>query len=287
MTALLSPPAVPTLGRSRGRPRGALAVAAVAFIGAWVLVAALAPFVSPHDPQSVDLGAAYTGPSGTHLLGADASGRDILSRLVWGARSALLGPLVVVVLAGTVAIAVAVSAALLRGWFDVVASRLLDVVFAFPGILLALVGVAIFGSGLVSAVGALSVAYVPYIARVVRGDALRQTSQPYVQAGRLNGLSSLALAWRHLIPNLLPLIVGQLTLSFGYAMVDLAAISFLGLGVQAPGSDWGLMVQEGQASIIRGYPQESLYAGILIILMVMSFTIVGDRVITAYESRAR
>lgn len=286
MTALLGGRAATRSGIRR-RPNGVLWVGAAAFITLWVVIAVFAPVLAPQDPTAVDFNSAYSGSTSTHLLGADASGRDILSRLMWGSRSALLGPLVVVALAGLLAIAIAVTAALLRGWFDAVASRLLDVIFAFPGVLLALVGVAIFGSGLVSAVGALSIAYIPYIARVVRGDALRQTSQPYIHALRLNGVSGPALAVRHLVPNLLPLIVGQLTLSFGYAMVDLASISFLGLGVQAPGSDWGLMVQEGQASIIRGYPQESIYAGVLIILMVMSFTILGDRVITSYEARAR
>ena len=189
-----------------------------------------------------------------------------------------------VLIAGAIAIALALAAAQIRGWFDIVTSRVLDIIFAFPGILLALVGVAVLGSGLTAAVGALSIAYVPYIARVVRGEALRQTSSLYVQSARLNGISGFSIATRHLIPNLLPLIVGQLTLSFGYATVDLASISFLGLGVQAPGSDWGLMVQEGQASIIRGYPQESLYAGILIILLVTSVTIVGDRLVSRHQA---
>lgn len=264
-------------------PGRTMMIAAGTFILVWVLVAALAPLLAPRDPQSVDLLAANSGSTSSNLLGADASGRDIMSRLFWGARSALLGPLVVVALAGTLAIILALACALLRGWFDVVTSRVLDVIFAFPGILLALVGVAVLGSGLTAAVGALSIAYVPYIARVVRGDALRQTSALYIQSARLNGVSGIAIALRHLIPNLLPLIIGQLTLSFGYAMVDLAGISFLGLGVQAPSSDWGLMVQEGQASIIRGFPEESLYAGILIVLMVMSFTILGDRLTARFE----
>lgn len=263
------------LQRRRGRG-GVLPALCLGFIGLWVVVAVFAPLLSPQDPQAVNLLSANSGSTGSNLLGADASGRDILSQLIYGARSALLGPLVVVAIAGTLAVAVALTAALLRGWFDVVTSRVLDIIFAFPGILLALVGVAVLGSGLPAAVGALSVAYVPYIARVVRSDALRQTSSLYIQAARINGISGRAIAMRHLIPNLLPLIIGQLTLSFGYAMVDLAGISFLGLGVQAPSSDWGLMVQEGQASILKGFPEESIFAGVLIVLMVMSFTIVGD-----------
>ena len=247
--------------RARRRTSSPLFVVALAFIMLWVLIALLAPVLAPQNPDTVNLGDAFVGPTSGHLLGFDGSGRDLLSRLMWGSRSALLGPLVVVAIAGTLAVVVAVTAALVRGWFDLVASRVLDVIFAFPGILLALVGVAIFGPGLTSAVGALSIAYIPYIARVVRGDALRNTSQLYIQACRLNGVSGAALAVRRLLPNLRPLIIGQLTLSFGYAMVDLVAISFLGLGVQEPASDWGLMVQEGQAGILRGYPQESLYAG--------------------------
>lgn len=278
---------LPALSRRRrlAASRPSAAAVAGAFIALCVLMALLAPVLAPYDPGEIDLANVYAGSSSTHLLGTDGSGRDTLSRLIWGSRSALLGPLAIVVFAGILGCVIAISAAWLRGWFDAVASRALDVIFAFPGILLALIGVAVLGSGLPAAVGALSIAYVPYIARVLRGEGMRQASQPYVQSARINGFSGIAIAARHLVPNLLPLIVAQLTLSFGYAMVDLASISYLGLGVQAPAADWGLMVQEGQAGVLEGHPQQSLFAGGLIVSVVVSFTIIGDHLSARYEER--
>jgi len=278
------------LGRLAGRRRLAVsrpnaAAVAGAFIGSCVVVAVLAPVLAPYDPSEIDLSSVYAASSSSHPLGTDGSGRDTLSRLIWGSRSALLGPLAIVAISGTIGCLIAIAAAWLRGWFDTIASRALDVIFAFPGILLALIGVAVLGSGLPAAIGALSIAYVPYIARILRGEGMRQASQPYVQSARINGFSGVAIAARHLVPNLLPLIVAQMTLSFGYAMVDLASISYLGLGVQAPSADWGLMVQEGQAGVLEGHPQQSLLAGGLIVAVVVSFTIIGDHLSARYEDR--
>jgi peptide/nickel transport system permease protein len=269
-------------GRRRARNMPKLALVAGAFILLWTLIALAAPLLVGDGPQ-VDLTTTYASSSSEHLLGTDASGRDILARLVDGARTALVAPLAVAFLSGVIGCVVAFAAALARGWVDAVLSRVIDLLFAFPSILLALIGAAIFGGGIKAAVGALAIAYIPYMARVVRSEGLRQTSTMYIENCRLNGLPSLAIAVRHLLPNLLPLIVAQFTLSFGYAIIDLASISYLGLGVQAPAADWGLMVQEGQAGIVRGYPQESLYAGILIVLLVVSFSIVGDHLNSRYE----
>lgn len=269
--------------RTRTTPR--LALAAGAFIALWTLIALLAPLLVG-DGATVDLTNTYAGSSVAHPLGTDGSGRDILTRLIDGARTALVAPLAVAVLSGVVGCVAAFAAVLARGWVDAVLSRVIDLLFAFPSILLALVGVAVFGSGVKAAVGALAIAYIPYMARVVRSEGLRQTSTLYIQNCRLNGASNSSIAVRHLLPNLLPLIVAQLTLSFGYAIIDLASISYLGLGVQAPAADWGLMVQEGQSGIVRGHPEESIWAGILIVALVVSFSLVGDHLNTRYE-RAR
>lgn len=274
------------LALPRGRRPG-LAGLALGFIVLWAVLALLSSVIAP-GAGNLDLAGVYEGVGAAgHPLGTDGSGRDVLERLIRGAPTALLAPLVVILVSGTVGVALALLAALRRGWVDAVLGRLFDLIFAFPAILLALMGVAIFGVGLPAAVGALCIAYVPYVARVVRSEALRQTSAVYVQACRLNGMSDLAIAWRHLLPNLMPLVVAQLTLSFGYAIIDLAAISFLGLGVQAPRADWGLMVQTGQAGIIGGHPEESLFAGILIVLLVIAFSVVGDELDTRYERRRR
>jgi peptide/nickel transport system permease protein len=161
----------------------------------------------------------------------------------------------------------------------------LDIVFAFPGILLAVLAAAVFGAGLTAPVLALSVAYTPYVARVLRGAALRERAQQYVAALEVQGASATAICLRHLIPNMLHLIVAQATTLFGYAMVDLAAISYLGLGVQPPSADWGVMVSENQQGIIQGYALPSLAAGICIVIVVVAFNILGERLYERGEAR--
>lgn len=253
---------------------GGIAAGVIVFLA---LVAVLGPVIAPQDPNQVNLLAPFAGPSAAHWLGTDDSGRDLLSRLIVGSRTALLGPLLVVTIAGAAGSALAIASAWYGGWLDAVISRALDILFAFPGILLALVVTAIFSPGLTAAVAALSFGYISYIARVVRSEALRQRRLPYIQACEVQGFSAASICLRHMLPNLFPMIVAQVTISFGYAMVDIAALSYLGLGVQPPTPDWGLMVASGQSSIMRGYPEESLYAGFLIVIAVMAFTVLGDR----------
>ena len=277
---------VPVLeGRRRllhlGSARSGLAAwAAGAVIALAVLMALLAPLVSPHDPNSSDLLDSYAGSSSAHLLGADALGRDILSRLVWGARTALLGPLFVIVIATALGVLLAIVAAWRRGWVDTVINALFNVMFSFPAVLLAILCATVFGAGLETSIVAISVAYLPYFGRIVRSEAMRQRSLPYVSALEIQGISSLRICLRHLLPNLAPMILAQMTASFGYAMVDLAALSYLGLGAQPPDADWGQMVGTGQSGILSGHPAESVYAGVLILIVVVAFTTLGDRMVS-------
>jgi peptide/nickel transport system permease protein len=268
---------VPVRWGLRGR-LGLLGLAAVLVIAALGLVMLAAPLLPVDDPADVDLAHSFAPPSAEHPLGTDSNGRDILARLVWGSRTALLGPLIVTVVATTVGVLLAVAAAWRGGWFDGVTSRAFDIGFAFPGILLALVVAAVVGAGLGAAVVALAVAFVPYVGRVTRGTALQQLRLPYVDALRVQGQSPVAICARHLLPNLGPLIVAQATLTFGYALVDLAALSYLGLGADQSTPDWGVMVAGGQPDILSGHPQQSLYAGALIVVAVAACCIVGERV---------
>jgi peptide/nickel transport system permease protein len=267
-----------------GRPRVLTRVArlplapaiAAAVLVALVVVAVFAPLIAPQDPNAVSILEPYGPFSSAHLLGSDASGRDLLSRLIVGSRTALLGPLLVVAIATPIGVAVALLAAWCGGWVDAIASRLLDVLLAFPGLLLAIAAAAVFGASLPVAAIALSVSYIPYTARVVRSEAVRQRSAPYVEALWGQGLTTRAICLRHLLPNLLPLIVAQLTMAFAYATIDVAAISFLGLGVQPPTADWGTMVAGGQAGIQEGHPQEALMAGLCLVVLILAVSIVGD-----------
>jgi peptide/nickel transport system permease protein len=171
----------------------------------------------------------------------------------------------------------AVAAAWIGGWFDAILSMALDVLFAFPGILLAVAAAAVFGPGLTSVVCALWVAYLPYVARVLRGAGLRERAQPYVEALAVQGFSAVRICARHLLPNISSLIVAQATVLFGWAMVDLAAVSFLGLGVQAPQADWGVMIADGKVGMIEGYKTEAVAAALCIVVVVTAVSLLGER----------
>ena len=273
--------------RSRRRAGGwtLLDRVCLAFICLLALVAIFAPLLEPHSPNAVDILHVNASPSGTHLLGTDNLGRDLLSRLIAGSRTSLLGPALVSLLSMIVGTAIGMFAGWRGGWVDNSVSAVVNAMFAFPGLLLAILAVAVFGPGLSAPVVALSIAYVPYVARVTRASTLRERNLPYVEALEAVGFRPFPICVRHIIPNISGLVIAQVTLGFGYAMVDLAAISYLGLGVQPPTSDWGLMVATGQPSILSGYPQQSLYAGLLIVLTVLAVTIVGERMAANAESR--
>ncbi|HEU0195493.1 MAG TPA: ABC transporter permease [Gaiellales bacterium] len=262
---------------------GPVGIASAVIILALSLMAIFAPLIAPHDPNSIDLLHPFAPPSAQHLLGTDDTGRDLLSRLIWGSRTSLVGPLVVVILEVVLGVPLALLAAWRGGWVDGVVSRILDVLFAFPGILLAILVIALFGAGLKSAVVALAIAHMPYLARVTRGAAIRERRLGYVQALEVQGFSAFRISARHLTPNLIPLIVAQATVSFGYVMIDLAGLSFLGLGVQPPTADWGVMVSAGEQNILAGHPAESLYAGALIVITVCAFTLLGERLADLHE----
>lgn len=242
-----------------------------------VVVALAAPLLAPHDPNAVNILHPLAGTSGTNPLGTDAEGRDILSRLIYGTRSSLLGPALVVVVAGGAGTLLALVSVWFGGWIDELLSRLLDVLFALPGLLLAIVAAAVFGPGLIVCVIALTISYTPYMARLLRGPALKVRSQPYVAASELQGFSAPRIWLRHMLPALRPFIVAQAAIGFGYALIDLAALSFLGVGVQPPTADWGVMVSDGESSILRGAPREALFASALIVLTVVALNLIGER----------
>jgi peptide/nickel transport system permease protein len=242
-----------------------------------VSIAAFGTMVAPHDPDRTNLSFQFVGRYQDHYLGFDSQGRDIFSRLLVGARSSLLGPIAVVALSMVIGTAIAVATAWKGGRFDRFVSAGLDVLFAFPAIVLAILVSVVIEPGLKAATIALAIAYTPYIARVLRSAALRERSRDYIAALEVQGLRATVICVRHLGRNLLPLIVAQGAVLFGYAMVDLAAISFLGLGVQPPQADWGVMVSTGQSGVLQGYPMESLSAGICIVAVVVAVNLLGER----------
>ncbi len=263
---------------------GLVGTAAAAVLLLVALSAALAPLLAPYDPDFPDLLAALSGPTADHPLGTDALGRDILSRLMWGARITLAGPGLVILLSTVAGTVLALVASWCGGRVDTAISWVLDILFAVPGIVFALISVAIWGPSLFTVVAGLAVAYVPYVARVVRGAGLRERNLPYVSAAWLQGQSGVGITFTQILPNVQGIVIAQAISSLGFAVIDLAAVSFLGLGVQPPTADLGLMVKSGFDSVLRGHPAEAIAAGVLIILIVWCVTVIGDRLTTTARS---
>ncbi|MFD8971134.1 MULTISPECIES: ABC transporter permease [unclassified Streptomyces] len=277
----------PGLRRLRALGQGPLFTASVAVLLALVLVALLAPVLAPYDPEAVDLTASLVGTSGDHLLGTDQSGRDILSRLLYGARTGLLGPLLVVAVSTLLGTLLGVVAAWRGGWADTILSRSMDMVFAIPGLLLAILLVTVLGTGMTAPVIAMAVAYTPYVGRLVRGIARQEKARPYIESYRVQGWSGWTVCLRHLLPNIAPTVFAQSAMNFGYALMDLAALSYLGFGVQPPTADWGAMINEGQSAVQQGAMLPALAPSACIVLAVVAFGIVGEGLADRIAKRER
>lgn len=277
MTASLGAVVAPRRLARRLSTIGPLGTVSAIVIGIAALIAVIGPWITPHDPNSTDGITLQFQSAPGHLFGYDANGRDVFSRLLAGARTSMLGPLIVVAASITLGVAIAIAAAWRGGRFDTIVSSALDIAFAFPGILLAILAAAVFGAGLFAAVVVLSLAYTPYIARVVRGSALQERSKPYIAALEVQGMSAWRICARHLLPNVSGIVVAQGTTLFGYAMVDLAAISFIGLGVQPPSADWGVMIFENRQGLAIGKPWPAVLAGLCLVGVVIAFNILGER----------
>jgi peptide/nickel transport system permease protein len=248
----------------------------VAVIAIMTLAAIFAPLVAPYDPDQVSLSAVYSGPSPAHWLGTDGLGRDLLSRLIFGARTALLGPLLVVVSSTALGILLGLLAGWRGGWIDAVLGRIFDVLFAFPSLLIAIMAVALFGKGLVAPVIAMSIAYAPFVARLTRALVVTERNRPYVAAYRVQGFGGAWIALRRVLPNVTPIVGAQSTLNFGYVLAELAGLSVLGLGVQAPTADWGAMINEAQSAIIGGHFLPAIVPAIAVVITVVAVNIIGE-----------
>jgi len=274
----------PPSSRSRVRRADKALVVASAVCLALVVLAMIGPWLAPYSPSAITPNA-NQGFSSQHLLGTDTLGRDILSRLLVATRLSLLGPALVVLTSTTLGTALAIASAWFGGWFDRIVSRVVAVLFAFPSMLFAVLAVAVFGQGLIAPVIALSIAYIPYFARIGRTVALRERYLPYIEACKLSGFSGWRICLWHILPNMASIVRAQATIGFGSALVDIAAISFLGLGVQPPSAEWGLMVSSGRSALLAGSPQESLSAGVMIIIAVVAFNVLGERMAKRSEER--
>lgn len=245
-------------------------------LAGFVALAVFAPLLAPYPPDQTDLALSLTPPSPAHWLGGNQFGQDTLSRIIYGSRTSLIGPLSIVVLSTVLGILLGLVAGWRGGRIDAWLSRIFDITFAFPALLLAILAVALFGKGLAAPVVAMSIAYTPFVARLVRSLVLQAKSRPYVAAYQVQGFGSVHIATRRLLPNIAPTVLAQSTLNFGYAMIDLAALSFLGLGVQPPTADWGAMINEGRGAVLSGQPLSAIAPALAIIIVVVAFNIVGE-----------
>ena len=263
--------------RAPRAPRArAVVVTSIIVVAVIALAAVFAPFLAPYEPDAVDFSAIYAPPSWAHLLGTDGLGRDTLSRMMYGARTALIAPLIVVIASTAIGILLGLVAGWRGGWLDAGLGRIFDVVFAFPSLLIAIMAVALFGKGLVAPVIAMSIAYAPFVARLTRSLVATERTRPYVAAYRVQGFSGAWIALRRVLPNVTPIVGAQSTLNFGYVLAELAALSFLGLGVQPPTADWGAMINEAQAGLVGGHFLPAIVPAAAVVIVVVAVNIIGE-----------
>ncbi|WP_208641052.1 ABC transporter permease [Micromonospora arborensis] len=246
-------------------------------LGLAVVAAVLADWLAPYDPSATDFSALYQQPSAAHWFGTDQLGRDILSRVIHGARPSLLGAIALLAFATAVGVLIGTVAAWKRGWVDTLLARVTDVMFAFPGLLFVVLVIAVFDRGPATAVIGMGLAFAPVIAKFTRSIALEEMARPYVDAYRLQGVGSVELCVRCVLPNLFPTLIGYLVVLFGEGLMSLAALNFLGFGAQPPSSEWGLMVQEGRGGVIQGIVGPALIPGLVIAVVVVATNVVGVR----------
>jgi peptide/nickel transport system permease protein len=250
------------------------------------LTAILGPWLVPTDPLSQELALRLAGPTRVHPFGLDELGRDILARVLAGARISFLVGLTVVSVSASVGTLLGAVAGYFGGVTDDVISRIIDVLLAFPGLLLAIALVAVLGPSLGNVLFALTIiGWVGY-ARLVRGQVLRAREFEYVQAARAAGAGTLRILWRHVIPTAIPAVVVQATLGMAGAIIGEAALSFLGLGVQPPTPSWGTMLNGGRAHLLDA-PHLTIVPGLAIALLVLGFNFLGDGLRDATDPKSK
>ena len=251
-----------------------------------VIAAIFAPLLAPYDPHQINMKESLQQPSWDHFLGTDLQGRDTLSRLIYGSRTALMVGFGSVLFAGVIGITLGLVAGYFGGVTNMIIMRIMDALMGFPMILLALVISAVLGSGIHNVIIALSVATLPGYARVMHGLTLTLRENDYILAERAMGASDIRTMFRHILPNGLPPMIVLITLQLGALILAEAGLSFLGFGIRPPDAAWGAMVADGRRYLLL-YPLLSLAPGIAIMLVVFAFNLVGDGLRDALDPRLR
>ena len=251
-----------------------------------IVYCAFAPLLAPYGESAQDLSASLAPPSAQHLLGADKMGRDLFSRLLFGGRVTLLSAMGVVFLSVIIGAPLGLFSGYYGGKFDAIVGRVCDVLLSFPTLLLAFLLVAALGRGIVNAVVALGIIYVPMLTRLVRSLTMVEKNRTYVEAAESVGFSRPYIIFRHIFPNCVDTMLVQLTLDLAYAILDLAALSFIGLGVSPPTADWGAMLQEGRTFLLLN-PILALAPGLAIVITVISLNIFSDCITQYIDPQSR
>jgi len=247
----------------------------------------LAEWIAPYSPTSNDFAAMTEPPSWAHLMGTDQFGRDLFSRIVFGARTALFVGFSCALLGGITGLVLGVASAYFGGRLDLLLQRVFDVVMAFPLIILALAVIAIFGGGVHNVIVAITIPLIPRCARVVRSSALAIREMPYIDAARACGFGHTRIILRHMVPNVMAPFLIMLTAFVGQAILAEASLSYLGLGVQEPTPAWGLMLQGGAEEFASTAPWIAIFPGIAIALTVFGFSLFGDALRDALDPKLR
>jgi peptide/nickel transport system permease protein/oligopeptide transport system permease protein len=266
-----------------GRKIVALGMAVIAIL---VITAIAAPWIAPYYPNDQNVGNTLQAPSSAHLLGTDTLGRDVLSRIIYGSRPAIIVGLIAVTIASLIGMTLGLMAGFYGGWTNNVIMRFMDALMSFPMILLALTIAALLGGGLLNVVIALGIASIPPYARLMCGQVLTVKQNDYITASKANGAKNLRTMFVHVLPNCFPPLIVLLTMQIGHAILSEASLSFLGIGIKPPDAAWGSMVSEGYQQLLRS-PLLSIAPGVAIMLVVFAFNMVGDGLRDALDPKLR
>ncbi len=252
----------------------------------FIILAIAAPLIAPYDPFEMNTDEMLQGPSINHWFGTDQFGRDILSRIIHGTRISFKVGIISVGISLVVGVAMGIVAGFYGKWVDIIVSRIIDIMFSFPDIFLALVIMALLGTSLTNVMIAIGIVYTPIFARIARGATLTVKENAYIEAARSIGVGDIMIILRHILPNILAPIIVQTTLSFGFAIRSEAALSFLGLGVEPDVPSWGIMLNEGKDWMEMAW-WVAVFPGLAATLAILSFNVLGDGLRDALDPQLR
>jgi len=276
----------PTRRSLRRLIRHRTAMVGLAIVVAFLAIAVFAPLVAPYDPTRTSWTAIRRAPSALHWFGTDENGRDVLSRVIWGARASLLAGVVSVAIAMAAGVPVGMLAGFRGGWIDALISRFTDAMLACPFLILAIALAAFLGPALENAMIAIGISATPIFIRLARGATMAAKVEDYVEAARAIGNPRWRVAVRHILPNIVPPLLVQATLTIATAIIAEASLSFLGLGQQPPAPSWGSMLNTAQRFMEQA-PWMAIFPGLSIVLVVLGFNLLGDGLRDAFDPRSR